>query len=281
MAAKTNSTFVKEVIELTNQERERFGLEPLESNGRLNKAAQTHSQKMARQDFYSHTGKDGSEVQDRAEAADYKGRTGENIATGQLTPEQVVEAWMDSSGHRTNILSRSYQDIGVGYYYLKNDPGEAAMNSCRTQNFGSPANLQQPEFDNELWGSDANESFTGSRGSDLFIGGGGNDTIKGNGGNDELWAYDGNDILYGGNGNDTVRGNGGIETLYGGNGDDLMTSCLQNERTFMDGGKGNDYLSSANGDDTLNGGKGKDFINGGWGNDTIDGGNGKDGIMGE
>jgi uncharacterized protein YkwD len=76
---------------------------------------------MACNDYFSHTGLDGSSFSDRARRQGYNiSYGGENIAAGYSTPEKVVQGWMNSSGHRDNILGEHYTDIGVGYAYSKN-----------------------------------------------------------------------------------------------------------------------------------------------------------------
>ncbi|MEI2583612.1 CAP domain-containing protein [Scytonema sp. PRP1] len=112
-----NRTFEQQVFELTNQERAKNGLSPLKANAELNYAADKYAEEMSKRGVLSHTGPDGSKPWDRAEAVGYEARMmGENIAAGQRTPEQVVKGWMDSPGHRANILRSQYTDIGVGFY---------------------------------------------------------------------------------------------------------------------------------------------------------------------
>ena len=131
--------FVNRVLELTNVERAKAGLKPLALDNQLTQAAQGHSDSMAVDDFFSHTGADGSSVGDRVRDTDYNfSRTGENIAVGQRTPEQVVEGWMNSPGHRANILNANYTEIGIGYEYLQNDTGSVNYNHYWTQVFGTP-----------------------------------------------------------------------------------------------------------------------------------------------
>ena len=133
--------FIEQVVELTNIERAKAGLSPLELNNRLLNAAQDHSNDMAQDDFFSHTGADGSSIGDRVRASGYQySTTGENIAAGQTTPAQVVEGWMNSPGHRANILNPNYTEIGVGYEYLQNDTGSVNYNHYWTQVFGTPLN---------------------------------------------------------------------------------------------------------------------------------------------
>ncbi|KOV58019.1 stress protein [Streptomyces sp. NRRL WC-3618] len=105
-----------EVIDLTNRERARAGLPSLAPDAPLTRAAQAHSTDMVVRAFYSHTGPDGSQPWDRAAAAGSARRTiGENIACGQRSPAEVVEGWMNSPGHRANILKREFTHIGIGF----------------------------------------------------------------------------------------------------------------------------------------------------------------------
>lgn len=105
-----------EVTDLTNRERARAGLPPLAGDALLTRAAQAHSTDMVVRAFYSHTGPDGSRPWDRAAAAGSTRRTiGENIACGQRSPAEVVDGWMNSPGHRANILKREFTHIGIGF----------------------------------------------------------------------------------------------------------------------------------------------------------------------
>ncbi|MFE0510584.1 CAP domain-containing protein [Streptomyces sp. NPDC058964] len=105
-----------EVVALTNEERRGAGLPPLASDPLLTTAAQAHCADMVARDFYSHTAPGGSQPWDRAAAAGSARRTiGENIACGQRSPAEVVEGWMNSPGHRANILKPAFTHIGVGF----------------------------------------------------------------------------------------------------------------------------------------------------------------------
>ncbi|GAA0938145.1 CAP domain-containing protein [Streptomyces rhizosphaericus] len=105
-----------EVIALTNAERAAARLAPLAPDPRLTAAAQAHSDDMVARDFYSHTGPEGHQPWDRAKAAGATHRgIGENIACGQRSPEEVVRGWMNSPGHRANILKPDFTHIGVGH----------------------------------------------------------------------------------------------------------------------------------------------------------------------
>ncbi|MFF3349520.1 CAP domain-containing protein [Streptomyces sp. NPDC002779] len=104
------------VVELTNRARAGAGLPPLAVDPLLTAAAQAHSADMVARAFYSHTSPDGSRPWDRAAAAGSRRRSiGENIACGQRSPAEVVQGWMNSPGHRANILKRDFTHIGVGF----------------------------------------------------------------------------------------------------------------------------------------------------------------------
>lgn len=114
-AADTNSP-AAQVIALTNQARTAAGCASLATDHTLTDSAYTHAADMARGRYLNHTGRDGRSPFDRMRAAGAPGAgyLAENIAAGQRTPEAVVTAWLQSPGHRKNILNCRYQWIGVG-----------------------------------------------------------------------------------------------------------------------------------------------------------------------
>ena len=105
-----------------NVERSRQGLRPLRLNRRLSTAARAHSRAMARRHFFSHDSLNGASFLDRIRGTGYlrgarSWSVGENIAYGSgrlSTPRSIGRAWMNSPGHRANILSRSFRSIGIG-----------------------------------------------------------------------------------------------------------------------------------------------------------------------
>ncbi len=105
-----------EVIRLVNEIRVSNGLNALTKNWELSRVARYKSQDMAENRYFSHTSPTyGSPFQMiKAFGLTYRS-AGENIAYGQRTPQEVMNAWMNSSGHRANILNASYTQIGVGY----------------------------------------------------------------------------------------------------------------------------------------------------------------------
>ena len=108
--------FASRVIELVNIERTANNLAPLTYSEALTVAAGLHSQDMGDNNYFSHSSQDGQAFNERILDAGYDYVScGENIAAGYTSPEAVVTAWMNSDGHRANILSPDYCDIGVGY----------------------------------------------------------------------------------------------------------------------------------------------------------------------
>ncbi|MGE7981443.1 CAP domain-containing protein [Solibacillus sp. NPDC093137] len=110
------SKFEKQVVDLTNAERTKAGLKPLEIHSPLMAVAHAKSADMAKNNYFSHTSPTFGSPFDQIKSAGISYRSaGENIAQGQRTPQQVVQAWMDSPGHRQNIMNANFTHIGVGF----------------------------------------------------------------------------------------------------------------------------------------------------------------------
>ena len=108
--------YEQEVIRLVNIERAKYGLPALTEDWELSRVARYKSQDMKDKKYFSHTSPTYGSPFDMMRSFGLSYRTaGENIAMGQRTPQQGVNAWMNSSGHRANILNSSYKKIGVGY----------------------------------------------------------------------------------------------------------------------------------------------------------------------
>jgi len=120
-----------QVVALVNKERASAGCSPVTANAKLTRAADDYSDVMADSGVMSHTGPDGSTMTSRVEAAGYQWSTlGENIARGQADAASVMDSWMNSEGHRANILNCSFKEIGVGVHVGSGGP-------WWTQNFGA------------------------------------------------------------------------------------------------------------------------------------------------
>ncbi len=110
------SDYEKEVVELVNEIRKEYGLSELKINTELCAVARAKSQDMKDNNYFSHTSPTYGSPFDMMKTFGISYRTaGENIAMGYSTPEAVVNGWMNSEGHRANILNASYKEIGMGY----------------------------------------------------------------------------------------------------------------------------------------------------------------------
>jgi uncharacterized protein YkwD len=115
------SPTVRQVISMVNQARSRAGCGPVAYNSRLGSAARQHSADMAGRRYFSHYTPGGAGPGNRMLNAGYRWNAyGENIAWGQRSPGQVMNAWLNSPDHRHNILNCRYRSIGVGVAYNRN-----------------------------------------------------------------------------------------------------------------------------------------------------------------
>ncbi|OLO25335.1 sporulation protein [Alkalihalophilus pseudofirmus] len=115
-AQSSLSQYEIKVVELTNAERAKHGLAPLSMDEQLSQVARQKSLDMKQNNYFSHQSPTYGSPFDmmRQFGVNYRS-AGENIAMGQRSPEEVVNAWMNSDGHRKNILSSSFTHIGVGH----------------------------------------------------------------------------------------------------------------------------------------------------------------------
>lgn len=103
------------ILAEVNTERKKAGVPPLRANSLLDKAAQRHAEDMLARGYFAHESPAQKTVRERAREAGYDWRTiGENIAEGQFTVDEVMKTWMNSPGHRRNILDPDFQELGVG-----------------------------------------------------------------------------------------------------------------------------------------------------------------------
>ncbi|ANZ34708.1 hypothetical protein BBK82_00045 [Lentzea guizhouensis] len=124
-----------DIVTLTNAERAKAGCGALKRHTALDTAAQSHSADMAKHNYFSHTGRDGSSPTARMQRAGYPRNTGtgENIAAGYPTAAETVKGWLASAGHRRNMLNCAYKSIGVGY----SPATTATYKHYWVQNFGT------------------------------------------------------------------------------------------------------------------------------------------------
>ena len=301
----TNQNFINRVLELTNIERSKVSLAPLILNTQLLNAAATHTQNMAVQDFFDHTGKDGSSMGSRITATGYKfSSAAENIGAGSSTPEAVVASWMNSSGHRANILNPNLKEIGIGHYFLANDTGTVNFKHYWTQVFArsldgsvnpapaptptptptptpisSAISITSPIPNATGDGSPTTAPKNTASGGNYFLSDGGDSVLPASAAGLPIFALSGKDNLTGGAGVDIINGMQGADTINGAGGDDSLSGGKDSD--LIDGGVGNDFISGNNDNDRLIGSDGNDTIRGGKEDDILIGGNGDDLLAGD
>ena len=178
--SRSSSEYTQQVVELTNVERWDNGmLAPFKMVEELCNSSQGHSQSMALNDFFAHCDlSSGATMGQRITAAGYGWNSAsENIAAGYSSPQSAVNGWMNSSGHRANILSTSRRDIGAGYYYQSDNDPDARDNSSPscvadgssgpyghywTQNFGRDNNNYSIVIEREI-------ASTNNQTVDIFV----------------------------------------------------------------------------------------------------------------
>nr|WP_255570673.1 CAP domain-containing protein [Cohnella sp. CFH 77786] len=113
----TASSFASQVVTLVNQERANAGLKPLATHAKLTEMALAKAKDMKNNNYFDHNSPTYGSPFDMMRSFGITYRyAGENIAMGQRTPQEVMTAWMNSPGHRANILNANYTSIGVAYY---------------------------------------------------------------------------------------------------------------------------------------------------------------------
>lgn len=135
----TTSQYVATMLARVNEQRAAQGLRALCINSKLMAAAQRHTNDMATNNFMSHTGSDGSTMSTRVTVTGYQWtRLAENVAAGQANVDAVMTSWMNSAGHRANILG-DYTMFGTAYaynsgskykHYWTQDFGKSATEKC-------------------------------------------------------------------------------------------------------------------------------------------------------
>lgn len=107
------SALAQQVVELANEERAEAGCDPLSADSRLTAASEAHTRDMAERDYMAHESPEGEGPAERAQEAGYDAWSGENVAAGYTSAADVVEGWMNSPGHRRNILDCGNTEVGV------------------------------------------------------------------------------------------------------------------------------------------------------------------------
>ncbi len=166
-AAEAIRTGVDLTADLTSRELDNLvPSEPLALNGPLTLASRQHSFDMYNRDFFDHENPDGDRAQQRANANGYDGSAGENIAAGYDSIDEAHVAWLESVGHRKNVLSLwetfsetfQYDEIGVGFYF-PGSSGSSTYNSYYTQTFGFSGTPQRTYLLGVVYDDNDNDDF--------------------------------------------------------------------------------------------------------------------------
>jgi uncharacterized protein YkwD len=136
-------TVVRATLCTLNAERDRYGLAPLKLNRKLSEAARRHARDMVRRDYFAHDSLGGGTFVDRIKRSGYlrgahRWTVGENLAWGshkRSAPRAITEMWMNSAGHRANILSGSFREVGIGLAI--GAPGAGGPAATYATDFGS------------------------------------------------------------------------------------------------------------------------------------------------
>ncbi len=147
----SSNQFDQRILELVNEERAVVGLDPLAIDSQLDQAANLHNDEMVQADSMSHKLPGEASLGDRVSATGYEwSGVAENIAAGHATPEEVVDDWLNSPGHRGNILNPEYTEIGVGYENAPDDNNSIEdSDTYWTQVFGK-SNNPTPESNDDF-----------------------------------------------------------------------------------------------------------------------------------
>ncbi|WP_425829055.1 CAP domain-containing protein [Streptomyces fractus] len=121
-ATATEKAASTQVLALVNQERTKVGCSPVTADSGLASLATSFSDDMASRDFFDHTDPDGATPWDRAKEAGIADLGGENIARGQADARSVMDSWMNSPGHKANILNCDFKTLGVGVHFGSGGP---------------------------------------------------------------------------------------------------------------------------------------------------------------
>lgn len=144
-ASAAKRTMVRATLCVLNAQRERHGLRPLKLNRRLSKAARRHARDMARRNYFDHDSLGGGSFVDRIRRAGYlrgarRWWVGENLAWGtqeRSAPRSITQMWMHSPGHRANILSHSFREVGIGLAYDAPVRGGGRVAATYATSFGA------------------------------------------------------------------------------------------------------------------------------------------------
>lgn len=138
--ATQRAALIERLVDVVNRQRALNGVRPVTLEPRLSKAAQAHSDDMARRDYFHHKSPDGRDVADRVQSAGYPWRiVEENLSAGLSDPDSVVNSWMTSPEHRDNMLNPDVTDVGAGVTEVRPGTGHSRYSVYWTAVFAARA----------------------------------------------------------------------------------------------------------------------------------------------
>ena len=249
-----------DVLALTNAEREAQGLSPLTMSDGLMTGASVRAQEITT--VFEHTRPDGTNCFTALEKSYWD--SGENIAAGQNSPASVVTAWMNSPGHRANILNSDYQKLGVGYIYDNSSDYRYYWVQMFGSTLYSPAPTIISAADMAAATIEVNTSASASKlitltsGNDTYSNTVSGATISALGGNDTVKNTGSKVSISGGAGVDSINNSGTKVTILGGDDNDKIINSGSSAK--INAGAGNDSIKNTAASVSIVGGAGKDSI---------------------
>ena len=250
-----------EVLEEVNEEREDAGLAPLTLSQEIMDATAVRANELV--EYYSHTRPDGTSC--FTALKNNVGYRGENIAVGYRTADDIMDSWMNSAGHRANILNANFDKLGVGYTYDSNSEWKTHWVQMFRSHEYSDDTLSHDELLNTTVvlssNNGSNQTMTLSQlialDSVEHV-----DTIN----TSEFYNRNKNSLVSGTSGNDTIYNDAGGVTIFGGAGNDFIYNFTLSNYTVngdygyvtIDGGAGNDSIESHDPYVSINGGEDND-----------------------
>ena len=240
--------YIWEVLRLTNQERENEGLAPLTMSNGLTYAAGIRSQEIIK--LFSHTRPDGSRFFTASEKSYY--RMGENLARSQTSAENVMVAWMNSEGHRKNILREGFEKIGIAYTYDENTSHKHYWAQMFGGNLSSPDSVSTDDILRTPMQIQTGEIslanlITLTEGNDSYTNTVAGATILAFSGADSIDNYADNVSIDAGAGNDTITNNGANVIFKYTAGNDTIDGFKANSKLLI----GGEYSSVKSGNDII------------------------------
>jgi len=279
----TANDYIWEILRIVNQERENNNLSPLTLSQGLVDATSIRAQEI--EEYYSHTRPDGTScLTALTKSYNY---TGENIAAGQTSPAKVMDSWMNSPGHRANILNSNYKKLGVGYYYDSSSyykyhwvqmfGGDlSSADTVSTDKIiktkmtlkGAKISANTAKNADPITNNEPNVKITGSADNDSIQNYADNVTINSGKGADSITNHNNKALIDGGADFDKIFNHGDNTTIKSASGNNLVINGEYFGKgginVKIDTGSGNDTITNSGSFGVISSGAGDDFIYNGY-----------------